>query len=99
MRKSEPDGNPAPLLLEKPVGILAGQRPNQRGLAVIDVPDNAEREVRHDGATGLVSVTFRQSRQSFMDTCYYRTWRAMIRFSNDWSQPDCACIVFVQLHD
>jgi len=46
VRKTERDGDPALLLLRKPVGIGARQRLNQRGLAVIDVPDHAEYQAR-----------------------------------------------------
>src|SRR5262249_45922645 len=40
--EAELDGDAALLLLLEPVGVDAGQRPDERGLAVIDVPRGAE---------------------------------------------------------
>ncbi len=41
-REAELDRDAAALLLGEPVGVDAGQRPDQRGLAVIDVPRGAQ---------------------------------------------------------
>ena len=45
-RVAEVDRDPAPLLLGKPVRVLAGQRPHEPRLAVVDVPRGADRQ-RH----------------------------------------------------
>ena len=45
-RVAEVDRDPAPLLLGQPVRVLAGQRPHERRLAVVDVPRGADRQ-RH----------------------------------------------------
>ena len=50
MRKAERDGNSALFLLDKAIGILAGQCPHQRGLAVIDMTDHTKHELRHASA-------------------------------------------------
>src|SRR5207302_10290931 len=42
--KAEVDGHPPPLLLGQPVGVDAGQRLDQRGLAVVDVASGADDE-------------------------------------------------------
>ena len=44
-RVAEVDRNAARLLLRQPVGVLAGQRPHEPRLAVVDVPRGAEDEV------------------------------------------------------
>jgi len=43
-RKSELDADPAALLLRQAIGVDAGQRLHERGLAVIDVPRGADDE-------------------------------------------------------
>ncbi len=45
-REAELDGDAALLFLRQPVGVDAGERPHERGLAVIDVPGGAD---DHDG--------------------------------------------------
>ena len=42
VRIADVDGHPAALLLGQPVGVDAGQRAQQRGLAVVDVPGRAD---------------------------------------------------------
>ena len=39
---AELDREPAPALLVEPVRVLAGERPDQRGLAVVDVPGGGD---------------------------------------------------------
>ena len=46
LRVAELDRDPARALLGQPVGVDAGQRPDQRGLAVVDVAGGAERQRR-----------------------------------------------------
>ena len=46
-RVAEVDRDPARVLLGQPVGVLAGQRLDERGLAVVDVPGGADGQ-RHD---------------------------------------------------
>ena len=41
-RVAEVDGDPPPLLLRKPVRVLAGERADEPGLAVVDVPGGAD---------------------------------------------------------
>ena len=45
-RVAEIDRDPALVLLGQPVGVLAGQRLDERRLAVVDVPGRADRQ-RH----------------------------------------------------
>src|SRR5690606_25204810 len=45
------DRQPAGLLLRQPVGIPPGQRPDERGLAVVDVPGRGEDTPHAGGAT------------------------------------------------
>ena len=52
-RVAEVDRDPARLLLGQPVGVLAGQRPDEPGLPVVDVPRCADRQ-RHRGLDQLV---------------------------------------------
>ena len=47
MGEAELDGDPALLLLLEPVGVDAGQRPDERGLAVVDVAGGADDQVAH----------------------------------------------------
>ena len=54
--EAERDGYAALLLLRKSVGILARQGANQRGLAVIDMPDHAEHETPHAWTTESLLV-------------------------------------------
>ena len=51
-RVAELDRDAAPLLLRQPVGVLAGQRPDEPGLAVVDVAGCADRQTaaRRSGA-------------------------------------------------
>ena len=44
-REAQVDGDAARLLLRQPVGVDAGQRLDERGLAVIDVPRGADDDV------------------------------------------------------
>mgnify|MGYP003694321301 CR=1 FL=1 len=43
--EAEIDGDAAGFLLRQPIGIGAGQRLDQRGLAVVDVPGGADDDV------------------------------------------------------
>ncbi len=52
-REAEVDGDAAGLLLGEAVGVDAGQRPDQRGLAVVDVPGRAE----HQAAGGALRLS------------------------------------------
>src|SRR5690606_3680135 len=45
--EAEVDGDAAALLLDEAVGVDAGERADERGLAVVDVAGRAEDEVRH----------------------------------------------------
>ena len=45
--EAELDGDPAPLLLGQPVGVDAGEGPDQRCLAVVDVPCGADDDALH----------------------------------------------------
>ena len=45
-REAEVDRDAARLLLRQPVGVGAGERLDQRGLAVVDVPGGADDDVR-----------------------------------------------------
>src|SRR5207249_11811290 len=45
--ESQIDGDPAPFLLFPTVGVHAGQRLDQRGLAVVDVTGGADRSEEH----------------------------------------------------
>ena len=47
------DGDAAGLLLREPVAVGAGERLDQRRLAVVDVPGGAEDEVARHGASGV----------------------------------------------
>ena len=49
-RVAEVDGDPAPLLLRQPVRVLPGQRPDEPGLAVVDVTRGADRQRHVRGA-------------------------------------------------
>jgi hypothetical protein len=46
------DGDAALLLLLEPVGVDAGQGPDQAGLAVVDVSGGAEDDFTHAGVRG-----------------------------------------------
>ena len=49
VREAELDGDAALLLLLEPIGVDAGQRAHERGLAVVDVPGGAEDDgFRHE---------------------------------------------------
>ena len=50
-RVAEVDRDPALLLLGQPVRVLAGQGPDEPGLAVVDVAGRAEAQTRHDLGT------------------------------------------------
>ena len=47
VRESQIDRDAAPLLLGEPVGVDAGQSPDQRGLPVVDVPGRPDEEALH----------------------------------------------------
>ena len=47
VREAELDRDPAPLLLAEPVGVDPGERADERGLAVIDVPGGADDDALH----------------------------------------------------
>ena len=50
-RITEVDRDPALLLLGQPVGVFAGQRPDEPGLAVVDVPGGADGQRHGKDAT------------------------------------------------
>ncbi len=52
VRESEVDGDAARLLLGQSVGVDPGQRSNQRGLAVIDVPRGPDDDAQRRGGIG-----------------------------------------------
>src|SRR5258708_4157284 len=45
MRKAEVDGNPTALFFLKTIRVNAGERADQRGLAVINVPSRADNDM------------------------------------------------------
>jgi hypothetical protein len=47
VRESEIDRDPATLLFRKTVGVDSGQRVDERGLPVVDVPRRADHESLH----------------------------------------------------
>ena len=53
VREAERDRDAAAPLLRQAVGVGAGKRADQRGLAVIDVADHAEQEAPHGQGSAL----------------------------------------------
>ena len=53
MREAEVNGDAAPLLFLQPVGIDSGQRLDQRGFAVVDVPGRSYNDGFHLGRSIL----------------------------------------------
>ena len=56
-REAELDRDAAPLLFGQPIGVDAGERANERRLAVIDVPGGAEDHARAPGPSRRCSQT------------------------------------------
>ena len=52
-REAELDRDPARLLLGQPVGVDAGERAHERGLAVVDVAGGAEGQRVHGWNSGV----------------------------------------------
>jgi hypothetical protein len=66
VREAEIDGDPARLLLGPAIAVDAGERPNQAGLAVVDVAGRADQEAAQampSGRRGLPARSARSSRR------------------------------------
>ena len=61
--EAEVDRHAARLLLRQPVGVASGERADERGLAVVDVPGGADRE-RRVAAHGRLGVRGTERRRS-----------------------------------
>src|SRR5690606_38021981 len=75
--EAEIDGDAAAPLLGKAVGVDAGERSNERGLAVVDVTGRAEDEVGHQRLSS--ASTRNGSERSVAPSA---TWRVMKRCSS-----------------
>ena len=61
LREAEVDRHAAGALLRQPIGVAPGERADERGLAVVDVPGRADRE-RQVAAHGVRGTERRRSR-------------------------------------